>query len=1182
MERKGAAIPDEKMERKGTAKLMELLKIEKEMQEKWDHEHMFELDAAPRGSEESKKEKYLVTFPYPYMNGRLHLGHTFSMSKCEFAVGYQRLMGKRCLFPFGLHCTGMPIKACADKLLFEMNDFGFPPEFPPEEEEEKKETEREVVIKDKAKGKKSKLKAKTGGLKYQWQIMASLGLSDEEIKKFADPNYWLYYFPPLCKQDLKSMGVKVDWRRTFITTDVNPYYDSFVKWQFWKLKEKNKVQFGKRYTIFSPKDGQPCMDHDRSTGEGVGPQEYTLIKLKVLKPFPTSLKTLENRNVFLVAATLRPETMYGQTNCWIHPDMKYVACELTNGEVFVSTRRAARNMSYQGFTKEDGKMNVLMELVGQDIMGVALSGPLMMYDKIYTLPMLNIKEDKGTGVVTSVPSDAPDDFAALRDLKKKEPFRRKYGLKDEMVLPYEPVPIIDVPEFGDLAAVTVCEQLKIQSQNDREKLQEAKEMVYLKGFYEGVMKIGEFKGQKVQDIKKNVQKLMVEKNEAVIYMEPEKQVISRSADECVVALCDQWYLNYGEEEWKKQTRESLNKINTYSEEVHKNFQATLEWLHEHACSRSYGLGTKLPWDKKYLIESLSDSTIYMAYYTVANLLQGGVFDGHTVGPAGIKPEQLTNEVWDYIFFKSAPYPSTDIPQKTLDTLKQEFEYWYPVDLRASGKDLIPNHLTYFIYNHCAIWPDQKEKWPKSIRANGHLLLNSEKMSKSTGNFLTLSEAVSKFSADGMRLALADAGDGIEDANFVEKMADAGLLRLYTYIEWVREMIVTKDTLRNCKADQYTFNDKVFDSEINISIQETQKYYDEMKYKEALRTGFFEFQTIRDKYREVEVEGMHRDLVFRFIEVQTLLLCPICPHICEYIWGLLGKPDSIMRASWPQVSFFDSILVKASTYLMEAAHDFRKRLKAYMAPGKGKKAPEPPTHATVYIAKSFPPWQNTILVTLRIMYEVKKGFPDNKEIAQELKDKPVLKKYMKRVMPFVQIVKENFEKLGLAALNLTMEFDERDVIEKNMKYLVNTLELEGIDVKHSEEADDKIREDCCPGKPFINLRTEPAVPLRFVNPQPYSGLFELNLPIFQDDTLFKVKTRLMKRDRSKMKDISLIRILRYKDEAVIRSIPDCTNLEKGRVELTDSTIFTSTDSKIFVSENGSKLYVPLLVYIVRQS
>ena len=102
------------------------------------------------------------------------------------------------------------------------------------------------------------------------------------------------------------------------------------------------------------------------------------------------------------------------------------------------------------------------------------------------------------------------------------------------------VPIIDVPGFGDLAAVTVVEQLKIQSQNDTTKLQEAKEMVYLKGFYDGVMKIGEYSGQKVQDVKKLVQKQMIDKNEAVKYMEPEKQVISRSADECVVALCDQW------------------------------------------------------------------------------------------------------------------------------------------------------------------------------------------------------------------------------------------------------------------------------------------------------------------------------------------------------------------------------------------------------------------------------------------------------------------------------------------------------------------------------------------------------------------------------------------------------------------------------------------------------------------
>lgn len=83
---------------------------------------------------------------------------------------------------------------------------------------------------------------------------------------------------------------KVDWRRKFITTDANPFYDSFVRWQFSHLKERKKIMYGKRYTIFSPLDKQPCMDHDRSTGEGAGPQEYTLIKIEVLEPLPKVFK----------------------------------------------------------------------------------------------------------------------------------------------------------------------------------------------------------------------------------------------------------------------------------------------------------------------------------------------------------------------------------------------------------------------------------------------------------------------------------------------------------------------------------------------------------------------------------------------------------------------------------------------------------------------------------------------------------------------------------------------------------------------------------------------------------------------------------------------------------------------------------------------------------------------------
>jgi len=132
------------------------------------------------------------------------------------------------------------------------------------------------------------------------------------------------------------------------------------------------------------------------------------------------------------------------------------------------------------------------------------------------------------------------------------------------------------------------------------------------------------------------------------------------------------------------------------------------------------------------------------------------FDGTGQSPGGIHPEQMTDEVWDFILL-NGPKPNSEISPELLQKMRNEFNYWYPVDCRVSGKDLVQNHLTYFLYNHVAIWENDETKWPQSVRANGHLLLNGEKMSKSTGNFLTLTQAIDKFSADGMRFALADSG-----------------------------------------------------------------------------------------------------------------------------------------------------------------------------------------------------------------------------------------------------------------------------------------------------------------------------------------------------------------------------------------------------------------------------------------
>ncbi|XP_021101945.1 leucine--tRNA ligase, cytoplasmic-like [Heterocephalus glaber] len=254
----------------------------------------------------------------------------------------------------------------------------------------------------------------------------------------------------------------------------------------------------------------------------------------------------------------------------------------------------------------------------------------------------------------------------------------------------------------------------------------------------------------------------------------------------------------------------------------------------------------------------------------------------------------------------------------------------------------------------------------------------------------------------------------------------------------------------------------------------------MMFKEALKTGFFEFQAVKDKYRELAIEGMHRELVFQFIEVQTLLLAPFCPHLCEHIWTLLGKSDSIMNASWPVAGPVDEILICSSQYLMEVAHDLRLRLKNYMMPDKGKKTdkqpPQRPSHCTIYVSKT------TLLgSTLLCQFCVTTLRPTVEDclitvIASELGNMPELKKCMKKVMPFVAMVKENVEKMGPRVLDLQLEFDEQAMLMENIVDLTNSLELEHIEVKFASEAEDKVREDCCPGKPLDVFRMEPGVPV----------------------------------------------------------------------------------------------------------
>lgn len=326
--------------------------------------------------------------------------------------------------------------------------------------------------------------------------------------------------------------------------------------------------------------------------------------------------------MFLVAATLRPETMYGQTNCFVKPDGEYGVFEMANGDLFVISERSARNFAFQEMTKEEKKYPSLASVRGDSLMGLKVKAPLTKYEFVYVLPLPTISMTKGTGVVTSVPSDSPDDWAMLRDLQQKKGLREKLNVEESWVAGFDPIPIIEIPGMGDLSACAACDEFKVTSHKDANPLALAKKKCYDEGFYKGKMIVGLGEGKPVQEVKPLVKEHMIKEGSACQYYEPEKEVVSRTGDNCIVALCDQWLLNYGEDQWRDLVMGHVvsDNFQTYNPKTKREFELILNWLKEWGCSRTTGLGTLLPWDNQFVIESLSDSTIYMAYYTIAHLL----------------------------------------------------------------------------------------------------------------------------------------------------------------------------------------------------------------------------------------------------------------------------------------------------------------------------------------------------------------------------------------------------------------------------------------------------------------------------------------------------------------------------------------------------------------------------------
>ena len=354
----------------------------------------------------------------------------------------------------------------------------------------------------------------------------------------------------------------------------------------------------------------------------------------------------------------------------------------------------------------------------------------------------------------------------------------------------------------------------------------------------------------------------------ITYYEPSSLVMSRSGDKCIVSLTDQWFIDYGKEEIKKIVREHVS-----MGEFEGDFNRAIEWLNMWPCSRSFGLGTRLP-GTDYLIDSLSDSTIYMAYYSIAHLIDL------------LPSDAINSALWDYVFLGKGTYENTTVKQ-----MRDEFLYWYPLDMRISGKDLVSNHLTMCLFNHAMIWGD-KAMLPRCFRANGYLTLNGRKMSKSDGNFMTMRAACEKFSPDVVRFVLA-CSDGYDDANFDEKVANAAIMRFESELKWIGEH--AKTTTSDFSPDIW---DHIFEDTISQAAYDAAVAYKAGHFM-TVTNIICALTTARQTYVSAK-KAVGREVVEslfdKYIRTYVMILEPIAPHLCRYI---IDTYISDYEIKWPE-------------------------------------------------------------------------------------------------------------------------------------------------------------------------------------------------------------------------------------------------------------------------------------------
>ena len=915
------------------------------------------------------EEATFVTVPYPYPSGGMHIGHARTYTVPDVYARYRRLQGDNVLFPIGWHVTGTPIVGAVNRL-------------------QEGEEEQLSVLRD------------------------TYGVPEDELQSLETPmGYARYFIENHYKKNMQSLGLSIDWRREFTTNDER--YSKFITWQYETLRDRGRLEKGLHPVKYCTAEENPVTTHDILEGEEAEFQEYTLVKF-------------DHEGTTIPMATLRPETVRGVTNAYVKPEGTYVEATV-DGEDWIVSEAAVEKLELQ-----ERSVTVQRTFTGEELVGEHVENPVT-GESVPILPADFVDTENATGVVMSVPAHSPDDWVALQAAKADDARMERYGVDPADVAAIEPRSIIDVEGYGKFPAKDAVEEHGITDQDDP-ALEEATQEVYNREFHAGKLKAmyDEYAGAVIEDVRDELDAHFQSMGAFDAMYEFSEEVVCRCGGDVEVAKQETWFLTYSDEDWKERAREIVAGMDAIPENTRDQYYHTIDWLNEWPCIRNYGLGTRLPWDDEFVIEPLSDSTIYMAYYTIAHRIDE------------VPTEALTREFFDTLFY--GPEAVEEPDERALD-LREEWEYWYPVDYRCSANDLISNHLSFYLFHHAELF--EEPEWPQGITIMGMGLLEGTKMSSSKGHVVLPTDAIEEYGADTVRFFLLNSAEPWQDYDWRAEDVQGTRDQLESF--WRRAQEIIQADIPDSQPELARI-DRWLLSKLQGTIRDVTEAMDGFSTRHASQDAFFQLEEVLRWYRkrtDLDRPGA-RWTRAEVLRTRLRLLAPIVPFMTNELHEqLVGEP--VEDAAWPEADpALESEVVETEERLVELVHEDVRDIVSVTG--------SEPDHIRLFTAAD---WKH------RVFEEVLETGPDVGAVMGNVMQIDSLRSRGDAVNDLAQSLVEDVRERSDAERGALREIDENDLYERAAGFLAAEFDAT-VDVIPEADADAEKAAQAEPFRPAILL------------------------------------------------------------------------------------------------------------------